>query len=216
MRWKLVLVALIIVGILGVMFFSDTGITYFDVLKGSVGNFFAVVFKWGPPSRFYVTLTADKEIFYGQVYKISNASFSGFGTAKQITINKASSPVNQIDVDVQGIKGSFEMTRQRSVKISGDANNIVLNTFPFSSVNIFIDMVPTDFSLSQFSQDKFVFPSVTGQIKTEEGWSKDLNDAYVEIYGFVGTLRLAGDNMVLEGLTTKFVVDGKEVVISSK
>lgn len=212
----MVLVVLIIVGILGVMFFTSTGVTYFDFLKNSVGSFMAVVFKWGPPSRFSVTLTADKDVFYGQVYKISNASFDGSGTAKQVTINNANSPVSQVNVNIDGIKGSFELTRQRTVKISGNANSIVLNTFPLSSANIFIEMVPTSFSLSQFSQDSFVFSSITGQIKTEEGWSKDLNNAYVEISGFTGSLTLAGDNMVLSGLTTKFAVDGKEVTINTK
>jgi hypothetical protein len=38
----------------------------------------------------------------------------------------------------------------------------------------------------------------------------------VEIYGFEGSLRLEGNQTVLNGLTTKFVVDGKEVVINTK
>lgn len=217
MRWKLLLVALVILGIAGLLLVGETGIGFLDFLKKKVGEFTAIVFKWIPGGKqFSITLTADKEIFYGQSYKVSNSTFEGSGTAKEVKINNAIISIIPISIKIEGMKGSFEITRQNTVKISASAASVVLNNLPILNLNIYVEMIPSSFSLSQFNQDKLIFSSINGQIKTEEGWVKDLSNSDVEIYGFKGGLKLEGNQTVLEGLTSKLVVDGKEVTIASK
>jgi hypothetical protein len=220
MRWKLALAVLLVVAIATLLFFSESSIPYLDFLKKKVGDFVDIVFRWVPGGKqFFITLKSDKEIFYGQTYKISNSTFDGSGTVKELKINKAVVPLTQADIKIEGMKGSFEITRQDSVKISADADRvfgIAINNLPILNLNIYVEMAPSTFSLSQFNQDKLTFSSVDGQVKTEEGWTKELGNADVEIYGFKGSLKFEGDQVVLEGLTSKLVVDGKEVTITSK
>jgi hypothetical protein len=217
MKWKLLLAVLIILGIAGLLFFWETGTGYLDFLKTKVGEFTAVVFKWVAPSgkQFSIVLTTDKEIFYGQKYKVSNSTFESLGTVKEVRINNAVS-TSQASIKIEGMKGSFEITRQNTVKISADAASVVLSTVQFSNANVYVEILPSSFLLSQFNQDKLVFSSVSGQVRTEEGWAKELANADIEIYNFKGSLKLEGNQTVLEGLTSKLIADGKEVTITSK
>jgi hypothetical protein len=218
MRWKLLLAVLVILGIAGLLFFWETGTGYLNFLKNKVGEFTSIIFKWVAPGgkQFSITLTADKEIFYGQKYKISNSTFEGSGAVKELKINSAVSTVTQASIKIEAMKDSFEITRQNSVKISADAASIVINAVQFLNTNVYVEMLPSSFLLSQFNQDKLMLYSVNGQVKTEEGWVKELSNADIEIQNFKGSLKSDGDQAVLEGLTSKLVVDGKEVTIASK
>ncbi len=217
MKWKLLLAVLVILGIVTLLFITDTGVSSLNFLKRKVGDFVAVVFKWAPGGKqFYIRLTTNRDTLYGQTYKISNATFEGSGTAKEVKINKATSLLNKVDVKIEGLKGSLEITDQDTVKVSGDAASVVLNNLPILNLNIYVEMVPSGFTLSQFSQEKITLPSVTGEIKTEDGWTRPLGVSNLEIYNFKGIVKLEGNQVVLIGLTSRFAVDGKEVTITSK
>jgi hypothetical protein len=214
MKWKVLLVALLILGIAGILLMSESGVSYLNLLKRKVGDFVSIVFKWVPGGKqFYISLTADKEVFYGKTYKVSNTTFEGSGKVKELKINNAVSPLDQIDIKIEGMKGSFETTKQNTVKISADASSVVLNNIPILNLNIYLEMIPSKFSLSQFNTDKMEFSSMSGQIKTEEGWVKNLNNSDVEISGFKGSLELKENQVFLEGLAKKLIIDGKEISI---
>jgi outer membrane murein-binding lipoprotein Lpp len=214
MKWKLVIAVIVILGIVGLLFVGSSATNYLNFLKDKIGEFARVILKQAPSEKqFFIMLTTNEEMFYGQAYKVSNSAFEGSGTAKEVKINNAASPVNEVNIKIEGMEGTFEMTKQKTAKISADAARVILNDLPILNLNIYVEMVPSSFSLS-FNQDKLTLSSVNGQVRTQEGWTKELSDAYVDLYGFKGSLKLEGEQVVLEGVANKLVVDGKEVTIS--
>lgn len=217
MKWKLLLAVLLIVGITALLVIGGTGIGVLDSLRNSVGNFVSTAFRWNSGAKqFYIILTTEKNMFYGSSYKVSNSTFQGVGTVKELKINKAPSPVNQIDVSVEGMKGSLELTNENIIKVSADASKVVLNDLPILNLNIYFEMTPSTFSLNQFNTDKLAFPSISGEMKAEGGWIRYLSSSNIEIDGFKGSLSFEGSQATLEGLANKIIIDGKEVSITSK
>ncbi|MHA1743920.1 MAG: hypothetical protein ACTSV6_06690 [Candidatus Heimdallarchaeota archaeon] len=201
---------ILVLGIVSLLFINEKTASSFK----KVGFFASLLLKWMPGGKqFFVSFSVDENSFMGQSFKLSNSSFEGFGSFNVLNINGADVSAPQANIKIDGLKGTFEITRQGVVGISADASNIVLNNLPILNPKINIEMVPSNFTLYNFNQKKVVLASASGVVETKSGWFRNFNDNQVEIYNFKGNLKVANGQAFLEGLASKLIVDGEEVSV---
>lgn len=205
-RWKVWFAIFLILGILGLLFYTDAGRKTLDFFK--IGRFVKPV-----PSvqQFSIILNTDEEAFYTQSYKIADATFIATGICQQtIKINEitVSREGVRCDLTLNGLTGSFDFTRGGSIITSGQVMSLKINDNSYSSakaMQVVVEVIPTSFLLADLSQDKIVLSSVTGNIsrlKDDGGISivAYLDKSSLEINNFDGFLKLDNGQVILKGI----------------
>lgn len=221
MQWKLLLVAMLIVVIAGLLLITPFGQKYTEFFRElftkNVGAFISTVssmiLRINPSEFFTVYLSASKESFYGQSYKISNSSFSVAGMYQSMKIGDQTlvpKTSKRASIKIQNMNGLFEMTSTGNVKLSVSSDYVEIDDYIFSStkpLKIETEVTPFSFSLAPIIGDKIVFSSVSGEIKRFKGKSGELIDtaslsnSKLEIRSFSGYIKLEEEgSMTLHGL----------------
>lgn len=211
MRWKALLAAIIILGIVGFLLITETGQKYLQFLREGVGNFVSIILKRAQPSGkvFEILLKTNKEAFYGQSYNLDKSDFSISGFYSSIKIGDleiTKKAEKGVSVSIKGVDGLFEYTSEGSIKFSGDSTYIEIDDDIYSSAKPFgleLEIVPLEVSLTNLVQGKITLSSVTGEIKRfydEKVDSVSLVNSNLEINNFEGELKLIEGEISLEGM----------------
>jgi hypothetical protein len=215
MNWKSLLAVFIIVAILGLLMVTDVGQKYTQYLSTRVGSFLSSVldldfFQGG--ESFKVLLETDSAAFYGQSYEVSNSSMYVSGICQSsVTVGKTIMQMSgkRCTVQVNNAKGRFDYTVGGSVKLTGKAEMLTVNDYPFLSTGepfeVSFEVIPIeDFNLAGISQNKIELDSVSGSVK---GWKGDtvlnidnLSNDGITISKFNGDIKMEGDVILLVGL----------------
>lgn len=222
MRWKGLLAAMLIILISALLLVTPIGQKYTENIRdffankvgSAISTLSSAVLKTKPSGTFTVYLSASRESFYGQSYKISNSTFSVTGTGQSIRIGEqtlTSKANSETSINIKVTSGVLEMLGNGNVKVSGNSDYFEIDDYIFSSgkpVKIEIEINPSTFSLTPLSADKIVFGSVTGEIKRFKGEMGELVDtgslrnSQLEIRSFSGYIKLDEQgSMILHGLT---------------
>lgn len=214
MKWKALLAVIIVLGILGLLFVTDVGKKYTDFLRTKVGDFIAVITRArpsGPPFR--MVLTARKEPFYGQAYRVVNSSFTGSGFYRYMKVGGQVISIKsgeKININIRDLNGMFEYTNEGNVKLTGDSTHIEIDSFVLSpevASRVDIEIVPFEFSLTGIEQGSIALPFVSGDVKTDRG-DAPLDNSKLDIGFFFGSLNLAEDGTtVLTGTASAVTGD---------
>jgi len=218
MRWKALLAAVIILGIVSFLLISETGQKYFQFLREGVGNFVSIILRRTQPSGevFRTLLEVNKEAFYGQTYNLDDSDFSISGFYSSIKIGNleiTKKTEKGVSISIKQVDGLFEYTKEGSVRFTGDSSYIEIDDDIYSSANPFrieLEIVPLELSLTNLVQGKIILSSVTGEIKRfydEKVDSVSLINSKLEIDNFKGELRLSEGKINLEGMTSSVVGD---------
>lgn len=212
MRWKALLVVLIILGIVGFLLTTETGQKYAQFLKKKVGEFISVILRRTQPpgEAFRILLKTNREAFYGQSYGLANSDLSFTGIYSSIKIGEqeiTKRTEKRVSITIKEMDGLFEYAEEGSIRLSGDSSYLEIDDYIYSSAKPFrieLEIVPLEFSLTNLIQERITLSSVTGEIKRfydEKVDTVSLTEGKLEINNFNGELKLSEDGTILEGMT---------------
>ena len=200
-HWKLWLSLVLVVGIVGLLFYTDT----LNFMK--LGKFIGTV---SPASQYFpMQLESNEETFYSQSFTISNTSLSAEGICQRgAKINDISLSRDGVvcKVTMNGLDGSLDFSAGGTMIVSGNVESMKIDDNHFSSgksMKVYIEMVPTNFLLSDLSLKSINLPAASGKISKLRGDGASvigmLDKNLVEISNFNGYLKLEDGKMFLTG-----------------
>lgn len=204
MRWKAFLALIIILGIIGLITQADIGKKLLSNFK--IGGFI----KTTPPKTFSIVLNSEKESFYGQTYKVANATFNGEGICQTIKLNELRLERGlRCKIAIVDLTGQFEYASVGSIRINGVSSSINIDDTVYSSaqpIKIELEVIPFNFTLATLSENKISLASVSGEIKRIENdaimsYSKLIRSS-LDISNFVGKIELANGLVSLTGVAS--------------
>lgn len=206
---KLWLAVFLVIGILGLMFYSDVGKNALSLFK--VGKFT----KPAPTdvSRFLMVLNAEKDAFYGLSLSVSDTNFVSEGICQQtiklgeLTLQKSGT---RCKATISGLKGSFTYTQAGSIQIVADSASVSIDDTSYSSdkpIHVEMEVIPFTFSLSSFEVGAIPLSAVRGDLSKLKddgsiGAIAYLDNSSIEVDNFVGSLRLDNGKAILNGLAS--------------
>jgi hypothetical protein len=206
-NWKLILAVVLIIAIGGFLFFTGIGSQFVSQL--GIGSLTAFFVKQAPTSTFSFTLNAQKEAFYGQQYKLTNSSLEISGIYQYIhvgTIYLESKEGKTITVVVKNLSGTFEYGTAGSIIVKGTTTYAEIGGIaasPEKTINIEMEIIPSDFVLASLSQNPISFGGISGSLQRMNGNNLDtvnLVNNKLTINYFSGSLSMKTDgSTVLEG-----------------
>lgn len=217
MNWKALLAVFVVVAIVGLMYATDRGRSYLDLLTNKAGNFAKnfpfLGFLNQPEGEFQISLVVDKESFYGQSYSVENASLKVSGICQgaikvgDIELQKGE---KQCSLDLEGLKGQFEYSAGGVVRASGTVSGASFDGYSVSrttgDLQISVEVIPLEeMELAGLGQSAIELKSATGTIEqigkegAVESW-KELKGERVSISKFIGYMSLKGPSISLMGL----------------
>jgi hypothetical protein len=216
MHWKVLLAAMLIIAICGLLLITPIGQKYTEniraLLTKNVGALTSVILRQKPSSPFTIHLSASKESFYGQSFKVTNASVSITGDYQNIKVGDQSLTLKsskKVNVNVQNTNGVFEMLGNGNVRVSASSDYLEIDDYIFSSgklMKIEVEMAPSTFSVNPIIADKITFSSVTGEIKRLGETNintASMSSSNLEIKSFSGYLKMEDTgNILLHGLSS--------------
>jgi len=216
MHWKVLLAAMLIIAICGLLLVTPIGQKYTEniraLLTKNVGALTSVILRQKPSSPFTIYLSASKESFYGQNFKVTNASVSITGDYQSIKVGDQSLTLKsskKVNANVQNTNGVFEMLGNGNVRVSANSDYLEIDDYIFSSgklMKIEVEMAPSTFSVNPIIADKITFSSVTGEIKRLGETNintASMSSSNLEIKSFSGYLKMEDTgNILLHGLSS--------------
>jgi hypothetical protein len=214
-KWKLVLAVVLILGIGGLLFFTDVGQRYTGPFGKMVGDFFSVLTHQTPTEGAYtITLVTTLAPFYEQSYAVSNALFTATGGYQIIRINdQVITPKTGVVVmTANTVNGIFEVTKTGSIKLSGSTNYFEIGDYVFSGINsrIEVEIVPTEFTVNNIAVNKMSFGAVTGSLTRIYGSRTDqvsLENSVLDIAPFIGGMIMKDGLVTLTGSSSSVIGD---------
>jgi len=200
MNWKAVLAVVIILAIVGFFFVTQIGTQFTSQL--GLGSLTSFLVKQKPSSVFAFSLTAQKDAFIGQDYKVTNASLDITGIYSFISagnLNLESTQGKRISISVRDFNGDFQISAGGSVILKGTASSADIGDLSASSgnsINIQLEILPSSYTFSSFQQNSINFASISGSIQRGVGDSTDvvnLSNSKLTIEYFTGSLSMQDD-----------------------
>jgi hypothetical protein len=216
-NWKALLAVFVVVAIVGMLYATDRGRNYLDMLTNRVGsfvkNFPLLNLLYQPGNEFQISLTADKESFYGQTYSLDNVSLKVSGICQgaiKVGGIELQKEEKQCSLDLEDLRGQFEYSAGGVVRASGTVSSATFDGYSSTSaagdLQISVEVIPVgEMTLAGFSQAAIELSSATGtveQIGSEgavESW-KELKGERLSISSFVGYMSLKDSSISLEGI----------------
>jgi len=215
MHWKVLLAAMLIIAICGLLLITPIGQKYTvgirATLTKNLGSVTSVILRQKPSSPFTIEMSADKESFYGQNFKLDNVSISIKGNYQSINVGGQSIALKsnkEITVNIQDASGMFEMLSNGDVRVNVNSYYLEIDDYVFSSgktMKVDIEITPSAFSVFPLVVDKITFSSVTGEVKRVGETNvntAEMIGSKLEINGFSGYLKMENGKIILNGLSS--------------
>lgn len=210
MQWKILLAVLAVLALTSTVLFTQPD--YAKLFVDKITGFFSSIIKPSTPEvSFQIILTADRNSFYEQSYKVSNSMLMVSGVPVQMRVSDVVWKVEDDKADiVVDFDGTFEITKAGSIVVSGKSRYVKINDVMTSDqADVSMEIVPTEgFILGSLVQNKISLSSVNGEItRLDTGGIQPLSGTSVDIDGFIGNMQLKDDKITLSGLVNS--VKGK-------
>lgn len=212
MQWKVLLTVFVVLTLISTLLFSkpDYAKLFVDRMSGFLSN---IIKPSIPEVSFQIILTADRNSFYEQSYKVYNSTLMVSGVPIQMKVGDVQWSIkndNIVDVIVD-FDGTFEITKAGSVAVSGKSRYVEINNVGTSNqADVSIEIVPTEgFVLGGLVQKRITLSSVKGEItRVDTGGVQPLSDTSVDIDSFIGNMQLKDDKIILNGFVNSVKVKG--------
>jgi hypothetical protein len=217
MKLKAILAVVIILAIIGLIFFTDSGKKVIEFLSGKLSETASFIF--GPKStktfRMSLEVSLDnKKSFYEKSFVMKNSNFTGFSVYNFISVDGGIEKVSgskRVEIELRGINGKLEITSIGTLRISGEANYIRIGDYERSRekpYQIEIEALPFDCSPScSFKAENLNadlnFLVISGEVKKLRSDGsidqiKYLKEEGLTVQGFSGILELK-NSIILSG-----------------
>jgi len=229
MNWKLLLTLFIIIGITGLLLFSEKGRDFKEKYLGKytkiVGGYLTgLTGKFKATSSVNRTLPISIEASYSSL-KGQEFSLSGDPLKVELkydTVSIGGQNVKLKDKDTLGFEtgsmiGTVVFDEEGKVTISGNADSVELNGMVFSpptggtKISFNLIGIPSNLILSNSEKDKMVLSGVTGLLKLSNWSPLALQGDNLDISYFKGTVKQEGDSVNIAGTVEKISLNGVDL-----
>jgi len=194
MKWKVILTAIVILAIVGFFVVTQTGTQFVSQL--GLGSLTSFLVKQAPANSFPFALKTQREAFFGQQYKVVNASLDTTGIYQYIHIGNIyleSKEGKRISIVVKNFSGNFEITAGGSIVAKGTAIYAEIGELaasPEKNLNIEIEIIPSTFVLNSLQQNSMNFVGISGTLQrgTNATDTVNLANSKLTINYFAGSL----------------------------
>jgi len=208
-HWKIWLTLILILGIVGLLLYTDAGKKTLSLFK--LPQFIKTAPK-PTGAQFSIILNSNKEAFYSQIYEVTNSTFAASGICRQfmeindLVLQKVET---RCSVILNSFSGKVEYTTAGSIIASGESGSIILDDSAYSSskpIRVDLEVIPFTSAVDSLYKQKVSLPSVSGSITRfkEDGSVKSvtyLSSNPLEISNFAGSLKLENETAILTGMT---------------
>lgn len=214
MNWKAILAVVLVLAIIGFIFFSGIGNKYLPQL--GLGSLVSLFPQQRPSSTFAFSLATTSTAFIGQDYKLVNASFDASGLYQSITAGSlylTSKQGNEITISLRNFNGDFQISAGGGVTLKGTATYAEFGDIAASAdktISIQLVMIPSNYTLSSLQENVMSFSGIDGSVQRGSGSNTDIVNLYnssLTINYFAGSLmQQYNRTMILSG--TAFSIKG--------
>jgi hypothetical protein len=221
MKWKTILILLIILAIIGILINTDLGQKVLNMFKSRFENVTSVLKEEEIRRIFPLTLTTQKESFFNKSFKISNSNFNAMGISQTINIGDIlrRREGETVNLSIQIDEGMFNYTDIGNIRLIALSDNFRIDDYesvPGKKLNIEIEFVPFNFLLTNIVENELVFSSLSGEssIGGERGKLRLFSNDTLEIWGFKGYMQLYENGTIsLSGIGEKVLINQENTII---
>ncbi|MEM5834440.1 MAG: hypothetical protein QXQ69_01160 [Candidatus Aenigmatarchaeota archaeon] len=220
MRFKPVLAAIIIIAIIGLLFFTDSGKKLVEFLSGKIGE--TASFILGRNTKTFKMILElsleNKKNFYGKSFLAENSNFTAKSVYNFISVDGGIEKISgskRVEIELKGLKGRLEVSNVGTLRISGEANYIRIGEYERSrdkAYQVEIEALPFDcsptctFKAENLKSD-LSFSVINGEVKKLRNDGsvdqiKYLKEESLIIQGFIGSFEL-NNSLILSGEATQ-------------
>lgn len=203
MNWKAILAVVLVLAIIGFIFFSGIGSKYIPQL--GLGSLVSLFPQQKPSSIFAFSLVTTSTAFIGQDYKLVNASFDATGLYQSITAGSlylTSKQGNEITISLRNFNGDFQISTG-GVTLKGTATYAEFGDIAASAdktISIQLAMIPSNYTLSSLQENTMNFSGIGGSVQRGNGSNVDVVNLYnssLTINYFAGSLTKQSDGTAI-------------------
>lgn len=198
----------IIVAVIGLLFGTEIGRKFLGILElgaGKIISGLASLLKFPKKAENYLpmVLSADKESFFGQTFKVTNSISSSKGVCTKVKINDAIVDVSTCEISFESGNGTISYLNG-SLEGTLSAFKTIINGLAFKQLKLDLSLIPSEFSFSGISETEISVSVKDGQLElfNPDGTSKcviSFKNKGVKISDFIGSLQLRESLIYLQG-----------------
>ncbi len=229
MRWKLWLVLFIIVGITGLLLFSEKGREfnqqYLSKYTKVIGDYLKeITGRFKRPENLnrtlQVTLTTSPDVFRMIEFDLSEKAFAAEIIYETVHVGDQNIRVkgkDEIDFQTEIMTGTVSFDDTGRMTISGKASSIELNGILFTpntgeeKVEFILVGTPTSFSLNDVENDRMILSGASGLLKLSDWSPLSLDDDNLYISYFKGDITQEDDSLIISGKVEKISLNGVDL-----
>jgi len=231
MNWKLMLALFIIVGITGLLLFSEKGRDlkdrylgkYIQTLTGFFSKYTGKIISPNVNRTLSVSIKVSSSGLKGQEFILSENSFKVKLKYDSVSVGGQNIKLKDsdvIDFTTESMNGIVTFDQESKMIVSGNAGLVELNGLLFyppiadKTVNFNLVGFPSSFSIENFEVDKFVLSDVSGTL-TLSDWSPlslRQNDK-LDIYYLKGSIHQSEDSISVIGDVERISLNGIDLTL---
>jgi len=206
---KVILTVVIIIGLVGLLFGTEYGRKFLDLLKvggeGIISGLSSLlkISKSKTEGYLPMVLSAEKESFYGKEFMVTDSVLNARGNCLELKINEAAISISECEVSFSSGNGILSYLNG-NIQGSLDTTGITINTLPVEQAKIDFKITPTKFFFSGIEEKEISVFVKSGELKLSnpDGTPKctiPLENKITKISDFSGGLELKDDSAFLKG-----------------
>ncbi|MEM5793811.1 MAG: hypothetical protein QXS48_03900 [Candidatus Aenigmatarchaeota archaeon] len=217
MKLKAVIAVIIIIAIVGLLFFTDSGKKTIEFIGGKFSETASFIFGPKNTKTFRMVLEVsleNKKSFYEKSFSLKNSNFTAYSIYNFISVDGGIEKISgnkRVELELRDLNGKLEVSSVGTLRISGEANYIRVGDYERSRdkpYQIEIEALPFDcspacsFKAENLNAD-LSFSVISGEVKKLRSDGsvdqiKYLKEESLIIQGFKGSFEL-GKSLILSG-----------------
>lgn len=199
---------IIVIAIIGLLYGTAIGRKFLGILEFGARKIISGLasllrFPKKAENYFLMNLSADKESFYGQEFKVESSSSKIKGICLEVKLNDVVVDITECEISFLDGNGSIKYqndTIQGSIAVS----KAMINNLPFKQATLKFEIVPAEFSINGINEKEISISVKDGKLElfNQDGTSKCviwLKNKITKIYDFTGSFNLKKGSPYLQG-----------------
>lgn len=222
MNWKLMLALFIIVGVTGLLLFSEKGSglknKYIQTISGYFSKYTGKIIPKKDVNR---TLPIEIKFSYsslkGQEFALTGNKFSvnlKYDSASLGNQNIKLKNADTIDFNTENMAGKVTFDENNKMIVTGSADSVELNGLLFSppaaNTKLSFNLVgsPSSFSIENFENDNLLLSNISGTLTLSDWSPLALHNDNLNIHYIKGSIKQDGDSVSIVGTVESISLNG--------
>ena len=233
MNWKLMLTLFIIVGITGLLLFSQKGRDFYDKYLGKYiktlsGYFSKITGKITTPQKVNRTLPVNIKVsssgLKGQEFDLVEDAFEVELKYDSVSVGSQNIILKDddtIEFNTESMTGTVTFDQNNMMTVSGNAGSVELSGMlflpPDSDTKVSFNLIgfPSSFSIDNFEHDRLILTDISGSLILN-GWSPlALQNDKLDIFYLKGSIQQSGDSVNIIGNVERITLNGVDLSLKT-